>query len=556
MTLADSWLTASAIAALMISLAIGIWTWRLPPFPGRVHFTALVGAIVWWTACTAFEHQSIFLAGRIFWSEMAWLGIVATPVFWTLFIWNYLQGESHPAPRCWIFWLMAPSLATWLLALTNEHHHLMYREITQAGIPPLASFHYVHGPAYFFVCLFFYAVMAFCEAHIVFAIAKSRYPYRYHYVGLAAVSLIPWMVHASYVTHVVEAFDPTPFSLALAAAAFFWLIKRQHIFDLLPVAYSTLFDLIPDPILVLDAEGRIAECNAAMRLLAGGRNPVGERPEAIVGLETALAASEAEIAAGTPSRYFEIGQKTLTYGRRRVGRVLLLRDITHRKASESRLESAFKDLETELQDNLVLQQRLHEEAIRDVLTGLHNRRFLAEMAPVLLAESERSGTLLVAAIIDIDHFKRVNDVYGHLAGDVVLRAMGAFLRQNTRAGDAVFRLGGEEFLILLPHTQEDDAHHRIESWRLEFMTQSFHQRDGTDIQVTFSAGIARYPVDAKTLSDLLRSADEALYRAKITGRNRSVLWREEMAEGRPAKLPTGPVEPTGTADAPSLLQAP
>ncbi len=229
------------------------------------------------------------------------------------------------------------------------------------------------------------------------------------------------------------------------------------------------------------------------------------------------------MAIGTPLRYFDVGQVPLNYAGRQVGRLIQLRDVTHRKATEEQLHAVLIDLEKQLMNNVALQEKLREEAIRDALTGLHIRRFFDELAPVMLAEAQRNNAPLAAAMIDIDHFKRLNDTYGHPAGDAVLRATGALLRAGIRQSDMVFRMGGEEFLILLPHTPADQAMRRIEELRTMFATEAM-THDGVTMTATFSAGVAVFPDDAGDIDDLLRHADQALYKAKMGGRNRMERW--------------------------------
>ncbi len=124
-------------------------------------------------------------------------------------------------------------------------------------------------------------------------------------------------------------------------------------------------------------------------------------------------------------------------------------------------------------------------------------------------------------VIDIDHFKRLNDGHGHQAGDAVLRAMGAFLRRNSRQSDAVVRFGGEEFLILMPHTRIDQALARLDGWRSEFAGQAIEHGD-LSLNATFSVGIALYPDHGTTLEEVRGRADSALYKAKAEGRNRCI----------------------------------
>lgn len=173
------------------------------------------------------------------------------------------------------------------------------------------------------------------------------------------------------------------------------------------------------------------------------------------------------------------------------GLVSMTRDITHRKRREDDLSRA---------------------ALTDPLTGLPNRRAFLDRASAL-ADADIPATL---AIIDIDHFKRVNDQNGHSVGDAVLKDFALIALQNVRAGDTIARIGGEEFTVLLPHTDLETA--RLICTRLgEAIAAHVTHTESCNVQVTISTGIAplgQYPLDA------LAQADSALYRAKAQGRDR------------------------------------
>ncbi len=531
-----------SVAMAMASLASLATVWRtfsLPSFPGRGSFALSMAAIAWWTAAVAVEHGSDDPATKIFWAETAWFGIVLTPGAWVLFIWNYIHGQYRQAPRAAYLALLLLAAAVWALALTNGIHHLIYAATIPTGTPPAMTINYLHGPLYFVMATLFYTAMAVSEALLVYEIARASPVYRTHYVGLAVTGLLPWFFNVGYVTKtiMIGTADLTPLSFTATNLVLYWLVSRRQLFNLLPIAQGVLLDAIPDPVLVLDGVGRIADCNPAARRLMGDRPLHGLRLDAVPELGDSLAqidepdAGPREIAVGAPPRYFDVGHVPLTYGRRPVGRVLLLREITHRKEAELRLREAHAELERQLASNLALQQQLREEAIRDALTGLHNRRFFHELGPVMLAEAQRSDTMLAAAMIDIDHFKRLNDTQGHGAGDAMLRATGAFLRRCIRQSDMVFRMGGEEFLVLLPRTREDQAVRRVDEWRAAFAGETVVY-DGVTLSATFSAGVAVFPLDGDHIAALVERADQALYRAKTQGRNRTLRWQPEPGDQR------------------------
>ena len=207
---------------------------------------------------------------------------------------------------------------------------------------------------------------------------------------------------------------------------------------------------------------------------------------------------------------------------------------THWRSQQLRLvreklrlgEQVLSDTNDRLQQQLAqvtrLQDQLNEQAVRDPLTGLFNRRYLETIVPHELARCARDGSSLALIMIDIDHFKTVNDSFGHQGGDEVLKALAQLLIDSVRASDVACRFGGEEFLLLLPNMAEAGALERAEQWRAAFADMAV-ESNGALIRATLSMGVAFYPHDGKDLHALVRAADLALYRAKAQGRNRVVL---------------------------------
>ncbi len=168
---------------------------------------------------------------------------------------------------------------------------------------------------------------------------------------------------------------------------------------------------------------------------------------------------------------------------------------------------------------------IEEYATVDTLTSLHNRRWQEEMYPRELQRCHASGLDLCAAMMDIDHFKKVNDTYGHLAGDQVLASMAHTLVRSLRPTDMPVRYGGEEFSVFLPSTTFAQGQMIAERIRAAVQATTVRLPDGTQISVTLSIGIAmRSPGD--TMESLLSKADQALYRAKREGRNRICAFSE------------------------------
>jgi len=173
--------------------------------------------------------------------------------------------------------------------------------------------------------------------------------------------------------------------------------------------------------------------------------------------------------------------------------------------------------------NLSLREVLRHQSIRDPLTGLFNRRYMEESLERELQRATRNKQSVAVMMLDIDHFKRFNDTFGHQAGDALLRALGEFVRQRTRGQDIACRFGGEEFAIILSSASVEAACKRAEMLCVELRELDVQHAGQTLGSITFSIGIAAFPTHATTAEDVVRVADQALYRAKREGRNRMVV---------------------------------
>lgn len=173
--------------------------------------------------------------------------------------------------------------------------------------------------------------------------------------------------------------------------------------------------------------------------------------------------------------------------------------------------------------NLALRVQLRNQAIRDPLTGLFNRRYLDETLRRELQRAERQRDPVGVIMLDIDHFKRFNDSYGHDSGDVLLQAVGSLLQNISRRGDIACRYGGEEFLLVLPGMSLEDTCRRAEQIRVDVSRLSLVHHGQPLRTVTLSLGVAIFPEHGDTDDVLIRAADSALYRAKRNGRDQVIV---------------------------------
>ena len=169
---------------------------------------------------------------------------------------------------------------------------------------------------------------------------------------------------------------------------------------------------------------------------------------------------------------------------------------------------------------IFLQNQLTRLATTDYLTGIPNRRHFIELAERELKRSLRYGNHFVLAVVDLDLFKRINDTYGHHAGDVVLKEFGVICRMDLRDTDILGRIGGEEFAIMLPNISLSEAKDVIERIREDVENANVQISKNSAIRFTASFGLSESNANTLDLDTIIKFADEALYQAKQTGRNK------------------------------------
>ncbi|MFZ5822551.1 MAG: sensor domain-containing diguanylate cyclase [Chloroflexota bacterium] len=204
------------------------------------------------------------------------------------------------------------------------------------------------------------------------------------------------------------------------------------------------------------------------------------------------------------------------------------RDITERKRYETELQNANLQLQSQLEEIKQLQKSLRDQATRDPLTGLYNRRYMEEMLKQECTRAQRKQAPLSVVILDLDRLKQINDTYGHVeGGDQALQTLAETLKKVCRAGDTLCRYGGDEFLVILYDTPARIAYKRATQW--QGALNGIRLFSGSkELEITFSAGIAEFPLHGSDEEELTIHADRALYHAKKGGRDNIVLYTEEL----------------------------
>lgn len=534
---------AVILALVVIGTVATTWhTLRVGSFAGRTDYLMLMASACWWAICAILDVSSDAPALKLFYSELAWYGIITTPISWMLFMTAYIRGYDLPNASLHTGLSIAAGITMLTIAITNDLHRLIYISVIPDPTPAYPhQLYYEHGPVFFAAMIAIYFFMALMTVRTVWAAIYAPPVHRGQFVGLLVAAMVPWAANAAYNLAGVRVFgfDPTPLAYVVVPLMYSVLVKRNQFLSLAPVALSAVVAAHPDGILVVSGNGLIAEANAAMRAIFGGKQLVGK---SFSDLGAAFGpADRVSLFDGgelvhrwqREERSYEVRSVVVDAVRHSQSIAYVLRDVTDYLRAQENLQVSTRLMEERLEANLRLQKQLHEMAHRDSLTGLNNRRILESISDRLIETAEAAGRSLVAVSLDLDHFKRLNDTFGHKAGDDALVAVATVLSRSLRPGEVAVRMGGEEFLVLMPHADIEEARARAEAWRAVIRSQPVASPQGA-AEITFSAGIAAYPDTAASFEQMLQQADKAVYAAKRAGRNRVVVARTpgELAEGR------------------------
>lgn len=519
-------------AGFMVAALVMVWPRRRAVGGGPL--VGLLVAMLVWTIAYAFEAMVVGIPAKIVFGTLGYPGALSVPVLFFLFVVEYTQSERWaPSPR-WLLWVI-PAFCV-LAAATNAFHHELW---THFVLEPGNILLYKHGPIFFLVIGYSYLLLAASLAVVMAAFGRHDQSYRGQFAAVLAFATFPILGSVSYVLGFspFPGQDPAPIAFSITAVGLAWSLLRQGLLTVVPIAQESVLQNLHDAVLVLDSADRVAMANPAFfEWLGVHEPPIGKPVGQVLARWPALLATvsseldDQEVFIDHPvARYVDVRRSAVSDERGRVrGRVLVLRDINELRLADLELRDANERLTAQLVMIQTLQDGLREQALRDPLTGLYNRRYLEETIGRELARAEREGVPLSLLMIDLDHFKEVNDEHGHAAGDQVLRWFGDLVRTKLRPGDIACRYGGEEFFVLMPSAPLTVSMARAEEIRAAFTPLVRTASDNRYLNVTLSAGLAVFPADATTPNELRRCADVALYAAKRAGRDRVLVYTERI----------------------------
>jgi diguanylate cyclase (GGDEF)-like protein/PAS domain S-box-containing protein len=526
------WVVVFACAALVAACAAVLAWRRRDRTPAATALAVTMSGVATWSAADVLVYG---VGGDVLLRAyppllLAAVGLVVVGI--------YVLARTVSDPSWRLARRAALLLAVQPLALVVVSALPATRDLVMAGIVPpagAAEGRVTLGPLFLVHTVYSYVLIAVAYGHLLRRFRRAAGVFRRQLAVLLGAAGLSTAGNVVAVAGQLDGTgtDVTPLFFLVTGLVNCWAIFRGGLLRLVPVAREQVVDTVPDAVLVVDPDDVVLDVNpAAVRMLQRLRpespgdligRPLSAvaRPEALAVLAATERRDGHRVAEVRPGVWLDVRDSAVSDPRGRpLGRILVVRDVTDQQERQAAIEALNARLVEQVEVIERLRAELAEEAVRDPLTGLHNRRHLDRALRADLASRPRTGRLAVL-VVDVDHFKTVNDRFGHAAGDRVLTAVADTLTGAVREGDTAARLGGEEFVLVLPGAGRAQALERAERVR-RAVAAVRHPVDGGGVGVTVSIGVAVCPADGTTAAALLEAADRALYTAKETGRDRVV----------------------------------
>jgi diguanylate cyclase (GGDEF)-like protein len=473
-----------------------------------------------------FELTAFSTDGSLVAVKLMYMGSCFLPVFYLLFAADYCDVDIFRRRLRPI--LFIPPVVSLPIICTAEYHNMMYTSYHFDANSPLLGLQIEEGSLYYFIYGYIVLYMIAGCVILIKTLPKRREQFK-SFILLIAVLAAPLAATATHILcsiifrNTLGGINFTPFALVVTNILFYISIIRYDLFGIVPTAYSMTLDYIRDAFVLISDDMKYMSSNKAARLLLpdleGLRRgaPVAQVPNwpdellspsdysEEIGARFVLAGESGE------DKYFSAQIDAIFSGGkpRLLGWVILIQDITG-------------------MINMV--QKLEAAAYTDALTGLYNRRHFMELAAMQFDRAKRSNTICHVMMMDLDFFKDINDTYGHLAGDEVLKDVSACIKEIVRSYDLVARYGGEEFVVMISDSDDETAMRLAERIRT-YVEGSSCDYEGHALKITFSIGVASC-AEASSFEELLRYSDEAMYTAKRNGKNMVVSYNDPNRESK------------------------
>jgi diguanylate cyclase (GGDEF)-like protein/PAS domain S-box-containing protein len=516
-------------AMLQLLMAAYAWGRRNEPAAKPLILIFFLGAV--WAFGYGMDMASSDLQVKIRWMQIYWTTASVGSLLFLLLVLEHLELTSW-LKRGRLVVLLIPSLLLIALVWSLPHHKLLMYDFTVEQLDSLDILQKKNGILFNPIFLVLQGISLVSYYLLIRSLPSANQIKRRQSITILCALLIPFLVNIPTILDInpIKGFDFTPHALVLSSGIFAFAIFGYRWLDIIPLARTALVESIPVGVIVVDAKNRIVDINpSAKQFLQVDDSIVGQESQ------TALARFDPILHSQTDERFNKDIKVDLPTGKSKYidlhiiplknqegqfnGSILTLHDVTERKQASERLQAQLTEIES-------LHAQLHEQAIRDALTGLFNRGYLNDMLERETHRAQRHQHPLSLLMIEIDSFKRFNDNFGHEAGDVTLQQVAQLIQANTRTDDIACRFGGDEFTLIMPETTLESAVQCAERLRESAAVLPLQYNGKPLDSLTLSIGVAVFPKHGETGALALRAADEAMYQAKQAGKNRVIVAKD------------------------------
>lgn len=442
-------------------------------------------------------------------TSIEYIGILSIPGFWIIMTLEYTNKSKFINKKLYVSLFSLPIILL-ILNFTNDYHKIFYLNYTASVICSLsiayikAGIGYVITVAYINMCFFIGSVLYML--HFI----KGSTVYKKRSLIFLITSFLPWSAYFLYVFNILPIkIDLVPISMLMVCIIYTYALFKSDIFETAAIARHIIFDNITEVVLVLDVNNKIIDINKKVEELFHKESNliIGQDIYTVFNEFKAIkeyldidkeSSFDFEIEFENKHYYFKGKITYVGDSNKNKGKIIVLSDNT---------------------EEVLMIQKLQYYATMDTLTEVYNRNYFHHIINKIVHRNRDKSTALV--MFDFDKFKNINDTYGHVAGDEVLKSVLDICKSYLNKNSIIGRYGGEEFIIFLEETDEEKVYDILNGLRLKIMNSNIKYRDEI-IKVTCSFGV----FISKGLADLEKMvihADETLYEAKNTGRNKIII---------------------------------
>ena len=476
--------------------------------PGAGELGVFLLTVAFFSLGTAFEISGYILSRIISFVKLGFFWASFTAPAFFFFALRYFNNRK--IPLFFYILLFSISLLIGLFGITFEYHTLVYTRYWLEEGKSYPAFHYIPGVIYKIQIAYLVCSSLAGEVLLLVKVIKSKGKVKKQAGMIFLGSIIPTLNAIFIPGRIDGTFDTQPIALMVTGTFVAISLFRYQMLNLVKIAREAAVDSINDLLVVLDSQKVIVDINASGRassLLKQFRLGRNLPADSEFGQFLGTRLKDLAVQNSLGKKHFSFEQ---SHYQVRVSRIV---------ESRKNRDGGYVVIVHDVTETVELLEELEQQATVDALTGIFNRRQWINLAKRELAIAGRNGTSLTLIMFDIDHFKGINDNYGHAFGDEVLKVLAGTIQKNLRVSEIFGRYGGEEFCVICSNADRGTGLAIAERMRCSIEEMNL-QQDGKTVKVTASFGI--YCVSGgvtDSIDNLLRHADTALYRAKNAGRN-------------------------------------